>query len=238
VRPLIWQPGGDWQELRDHAVQVWLADYREWDGEAGRCAALLSADELERASRFRAEGRRREYEITRGLLRLLLARYTGKGAAGICLSYGAQGKPALAANEGPHFNVSHSGAYALYGFSRAGPLGVDIERLRAAMPRRDEIARKHFAPGEITELEHLPEAERDAAFFRCWTRKEAFVKARGDGIFAGLHSFEVSLAPGDARLVQLAGEQDASKEWCLAEMPEVPGYAGAAAVRAPTCDWS
>jgi 4'-phosphopantetheinyl transferase len=235
-----WTEPAAFPTLRAGAVHVWLADLGKLLPHRERIAGALAREERERAARFRFDQHRRRFELTRGTLRALLARYTGIPADQIAFSYNVHGKPLLepaAGRPSLHFNTSHSGDFAVFAFTNAGRVGVDIEQVRTGNERWLEIARRFFAPGEADRLESWPEHERALGFFTCWTRKEAFVKARGDGIFAGLSSFEVTAAHGEgARLVRVDGDPDAPNRWWLRSIAAIPGYAAAVAVEANDCE--
>jgi 4'-phosphopantetheinyl transferase len=221
--------------LDAESVHVWLASLPDFRSRLQDIAATLSADELDRARRFRFELHRDRYQLTRGLLRILLGKYLKQAGHEIEFVYGLHGKPALkVTNAEPrlHFNTSHSGDVAVFAVTHLGPVGVDIEQLRPAT-MREEIARKYFAPAEVQELLALPQEQRGRGFFNCWTRKEAFLKARGDGVFGGLSTFQVSLSSRDARLVAINGDVSQAARWTVSELPEVPEYAGAVAVEFP-----
>lgn len=208
---------------------------------------LLSADERERCDRLLSERHRSRYTVGRALLRTLLARYTGVRPDGLAFEYGQYGKPALSG--GPSFNLSHSGSVALYAFAAAGELGVDVElggdaglgggaRRGGANFAKDRIAERFFSPAEVHVLRSLPPADQPRAFLRCWTRKEAFVKARGDGLSLALDSFDVTLAPdAPAALLRTAWSKREPGEWQIEELSDLAGgYVAALAIRAPeTC---
>jgi 4'-phosphopantetheinyl transferase len=168
--------------------------------EATKLEPLLSPDERERASRYRFDHLRESFVITRAALRCLLARYVGGDPAAIRFDYGAKGKPALAG--GIEFSTTHSGDMAAFAIAQGCAVGIDLERVRPVSHMVD-IAARFFSAIEYLELMSLPPAERDAAFFRCWTRKEACVKVTGEGL-SGLHDVprgcvqDLSLAPGYA----------------------------------------
>lgn len=227
---------GDWIEpnefpaLASGEVHVWLAHVPGATSRLQELAAVLSADERERAARFRFEPHRQRSQVARGVLRSLLGRYTGRDARSLSFFYNAHGKPELKDSD-VHFNTSHSGEYAVFALTRLGAIGVDIEEIRRNVDRSDAIAQRHFAPGEQQQLNAVPESERTDAFFQLWTRKEAFVKARGDGLFSGLDQFETVL--NGTRLVSVRGEP--ATNWWMSSLPTVPGYAGAVVVNAPGC---
>jgi 4'-phosphopantetheinyl transferase len=226
----VWSQASEWPVLGDADVHVWLAHLPAAQSHAGELSAVLSPDERERAGRFRFEEHRVRWQLARGLLRVLLGRYAGIEAAALRFTQTEHGKPS-AVGTGIHFNNSHSGDYAAFAFTRAAAVGVDIEQVRDEMQRRDEIARKYFAPGEQLQLNELPEAVRCRAFFDIWARKEAFVKARGDGLFSGLDQFETQIEK--PHLVAIQGAPPVN--WWMSALPEVDGYAGAVAVNAQSC---
>jgi len=231
-----WIEPAEWPAPREHAVHVWLAHLPSVLPALPRLVPMLSDAEMERAAKFHFEVHRERYQLTRGLLRTLLAHYLESKAREIVFAYGEHGKPTLREPVGLCFNASHSGDYAAFAFTRLGETGVDIERVREDLPRREGIALRFFAPGEQAQLELVPEAARARAFYEIWTRKEAFVKARGDGLFSGLDTFEVSLQP--PRLLSIAGDGKAAAQWSMAAFPPVTGYSGAVVVKAPECSCS
>jgi 4'-phosphopantetheinyl transferase len=192
----------------------------------------LEPDERARAQRFRFERDRRRFMATRGILRLLLASYAGIAPGEVRFTYGAHGKPVLAGSasaQSLRFNLSHSRGVTLYAVTHGREIGVDIEFIRD-LPDAEAIARRFFSPAEVTALLGLPDDLRRDAFFRCWTRKEAYIKAQGTGLTASLVRFSVSLVPDQpAQLLQVAGDPDAPSRWSLCDLPAIPGYAAALA---------
>ena len=161
---------------------------------------------------------------------MLFRSYLRVKPATIAFCYGPQGKPALGSDSSLLFNTSHAGDYAAFAVTSVGEVGVDIEVIQREMPRREEIATRYFAAGEQAALRAVPESERNAAFFELWTRKEAFVKARGDGLFSGLETFEVSL--GEPRVVSVKDDAAVAQQWKLFALPNISGCSGAAVVKA------
>lgn len=210
-------------------VHVWQIDL---DVDATPYWALLSQEERERALRFRFARDRDHYTVGRGSLRAILGRYLELAPTGLQFGYGAHGKPELTHPEGAslQFNLSHSHRLGLLAVSAERALGVDVEAVHRDVG--DEgIARRFFSAAEVERLQSLPVEERKAAFFRCWTRKEAYLKARGDGISYGLHHFAVTLAPNeDAALIANTREPAEVTRWTLAAVPVPPGYEAAVAV--------
>lgn len=147
-------------------------------------------------------------------------------------SYGPKGKPALSRPPAPlFFNVSNSGDLAAYAFTFDCEIGVDVEHRRRLL-EIESIAKRFFAPEEVAELMSLSEAERPDGFFNCWTRKEAYIKAVGDGLSVPLDSFRVTLLAGDSpRMVDLDGSAAAAERWNLHAFTPEPDYAGAIAYR-------
>ncbi len=228
-----WTEPQSWPALATGEVHVWLAHLPSARGELEQLTALLTSEERERAARFRTWVLRERWALARAILRSLLARYAGVGAQEIIFQLGAHGKPAFAppGDPGLHFNTSHSGDHAAFAFTRAGEVGVDIEEVRGEMRRHEAIAQRFFTPGERAALASMAEAGRLQAFFEFWTRKEAFVKARGDGVFSGLEKFEVSLR--EPRVLNVTGGEAA--DWWMTKLPELENYAGAVVVKAGAC---
>src|SRR5712671_5474431 len=183
--------------LPEDEVQLWRVDLEAIRAAEPRWQALLSSDESTRASRFHFPVDRQRYVATRALLRMILAGYLVMDPKDVNFSYSKEEKPSLAS---PHngieitFNVSHSGGIALLAFARRKEIGIDVEQVRGDFDV-DAIARRFFSAREQEQLAALPNEERFEAFFRCWTRKEAYIKATGDGLSLPLHQFDVSVAP-------------------------------------------
>jgi len=199
---------------------------------------VLSPDELTRASRYHFLRDRQRFVASRALLRRILASYLATDPICLSFSYSKKEKPSLGAahaDSGVTFNVSHSGGIALLAFSRRREIGVDVEQLRRDSDL-EAIARRFFSTHEQSQLAALPSEERFDAFFRCWTRKEAYIKATGDGLSLPLSQFDVSLAAGEKNAL-LATRPDSSEagRWLLQEVPAGPGYVAALCVRGQ--DW-
>lgn len=183
----------------------------------------LAEDERDRAARFVYAVHRDRYVVGRARLRQILGAETGRDPRDIVFRYGANGKPAI--DGGPAFNLSHSDALAALAISRDGALGIDIEKAR---PIEDMVAQLHFSPTEYAELSRMKPGEWLDGFYRCWTRKEAVIKANGLGLSMPLDSFDVSLAPA-AHLVRIEGDTPAA--WKMVHFTPAPGWAGAIAAR-------
>jgi len=210
-------------------VQIWRVWLSTTDSALGYYRAALCLDELNRAERFRFENLKRSYIVSRGGLRVLLSHYLGCNPREIEFVCGQNGKPALRGMSPVRFNVSHSGDLALYAFTLDCELGVDVERLRE-LDDLESIASRFFCAAEASELLSLRPEDRRSAFFRCWTRKEAYVKAVGDGLSIPLDRFQVTLLPGDpCRFVHVAGDSRAALAWTLHDLELAPEYIGALA---------
>lgn len=185
----------------------------------------LSRDEHARAARFVFDRDRIRYLAGRARLRCILGRYLGLPPEKIVFDYGPYGRPSV---RGIVFNLSHTGDLALLAVTRDVALGVDIETVREIDMG---VADAHFSPSEIEALHALPTVQRTAAFYRCWTRKEAYLKAKGTGLSTALASFTVSLGPDDpARLLFCASGEEG--EWTLHDLAPASEIVGALALRA------
>ena len=194
---------------------------------------VLGPDELTRANRFHFEKDRRYFIAARAGLRKLLGNYLKVDAAEIRLTYNKYGKPSLAESlnkSAISFNLAHSGGLGLYGFSLGRRIGVDLEYVRPEFTGH-EIAQQYFSQREATELERVPLALRNQAFFNCWTRKEAFIKALGLGLSLPLKEFDVSLAPtAPAALLETRWSPQEASRWSLTALDVAAGYVAAVAV--------
>lgn len=226
-----WVPGGLPSRLADGEVHVWKVTLARDSHSVAWLSSLLDDEELARARRFRFERDRDHFITARALLRRCLGRYLDLAPGAVRFVYGLHGKPALVdAGAAVTFNVSHSHGVALFAFSTGRQLGVDVEQIcedRAG----PQIAERFFSLREAATLRSLPAECRTAAFFRCWTRKEAFIKAIGEGLSHPLDRFDVSLAPDEpAALLRVEGDETAPKTWAMYDLPPIPGFASALAV--------
>ena len=214
-------------------VHAWFADLALPPETLNQMRLTLAADERERAARFYFDRDRDRYVAARGILRRLLARYLDTTPERIAFLYGEHGKPALAApweSSGLRFNVSHSHGSALYAFAAGREIGCDIEQHRENV-LADRIAERFFSPSEVSALDSLPAGQRMEGFFNCWTRKEAWIKARSQGLSIPLDSFDVTLAPGEpAILLATRPDPDEAARWTLHALDAPPGFAAAIAV--------
>jgi 4'-phosphopantetheinyl transferase len=206
-------PSLDVPALRDGEVHLWFFPLAVDEGQLVRHFPLLDEEERSRADRFRFENDRAAYIVSHATMRLLLARHRRCAPASIDIVQAVGEKPVLRGGEGPHFSLSHSGGTGLIGIAD-DELGVDVETLRS-LSDRDAIARRFFAAAEVKALAGLAEPERQDAFFACWTRKEAYVKAIGLGLAAPLDAFEVSVDPTSAALLSVERDSQEATAWSL-----------------------
>lgn len=219
--------------LESDEVHVWRSYL---DLAASQIQALyqtLSADERSRAERFYFQQDQHRFIAARGILRAILGRYLRVESNQLRFGYGLYGKPALTGEcggEDLRFNLSHSDGLALYAVTRGREVGVDLERIRADFVD-EQVAKRFFSPEEVSALQALPAHLQKEAFFNCWTRKEAYIKARGEGLSFPLDKFEVSLSPGaPAALVSTLSDPQEATRWSLHHLFPGPGYVGALAV--------
>ncbi len=195
----------------------------------------LATDERARADRFATPQLRHRYVTSRGTLRRLLSRYLSIDARDIVFAYGSHGKPFLASTPTLHFNVSHADDMAIYAIASGSEVGVDIEATTRAVDV-DGIARTAFSPAECDALAIVGSDARHSAFFRIWTRKEAYVKLLGDGLGYPTRTFTVSHHADDDALVDDARDAGAQRRCRVIGLPAPPGFA--AALAAQGRDWS
>ena len=232
----LWSTPPDELTLGQTDVHVWRAALEVEATSVSRMYELLSADERARAERFQFQIDRRHFIVARAQLRMILSRYINIAPAELRFGYTEHGKPILANGNDQSrkikFNLAHSAGIALFAFTRAGEIGVDVERIRPEITG-DDIARRFFSAAEVACLEKIPAPARQAAFFDCWTRKEAFVKAKEIGLSLALDQFDVTLAPGDpAALLRTGWDADEASRWSLKTIDVGPGYVGTVAVEA------
>jgi 4'-phosphopantetheinyl transferase len=219
-------------KLAEKQVDVWHIDVSGLL-EIGRFRNLLSPDEIERANRFHFEKHQRCFTLMRAAMREILGGYTGIPPQDLVFSYGDKGKPELAGQTGSagiRFNLSHSGERALLAVSQGLTLGVDIELVNPEFGGQ-EIAERFFSASEVRHLLSIPVPERAEAFFSCWTRKEAYIKALGDGLSVPLDSFEVAFGPGrKAALLSIRVDPGEVSRWSMYDIETSPGYKAALVV--------
>ena len=209
---------------------------------------LLSDDERARAARFRFDEPRRQFVICRAALRKLLGKFCGAASQAISFRYGSHGKPELlrqalsASVPQIEFNVSHSGTIGLIAFSFGVSIGVDVEEYDPAV-KFLKLAERFFAPLEATELNSLnPEKQLDG-FYRGWTCKEAYIKAKGDGLSLSLASFRVAIDPDQpASLCHVDDQPTEPTNWTTESLDVSVNHAAAVMVGRPNCrialwDW-
>jgi len=207
-------------------VDIWRVLLNE-PATASALGSVLSGDEIARASRFHFEKDRTHFTRCRSALRDILTSYLAISATDIRFEYLSSGKPQLVAEQNPlalQFNVSHSAGMALIAVGGELRLGVDLEKIRGDVDTKS-LAERFFSLRECTGLQSLPDHLRVPGFFACWTRKEAFLKATGDGLSFPLTDFSVTTHPDlDPVLEELRGNPEAGKDWFLADLSVADGY--------------
>ena len=217
-------------DLSSGRIDVWRVHLDEPTFPA---ASFLSPDELNRAQRFHFEKDRLHFIQCRSALRFLLGRYLGLPAADLRFEYQPGGKPELAAQQNPlqlRFNVSHSAQLALIAVGAVHRLGIDIEQERSDVDIA-ALAERYFSARERATLQALPDHLHLTAFFACWTRKESFLKATGDGLWFPLADFSVTAHPDlDPALEEIRGDTQARERWFLADLSVETGYRATLAI--------
>ncbi len=224
--------------LREDEVHVRIASLDCPQSEMKYFENILADDEINRANRFHFRKDRERFVARRGLLRMILSSYLGMPANEIIFTYGCHGKPGLRRQDSRpniEFNLGHSGGTAIYAITQDRAVGVDIESVQAGFPVED-VAKNFFSVAEISAFQALPITLRTEAFFKCWTRKEAFIKALGDGLSFPLSNFDVSLMPGQpARLLHVRGPSEEPSRWYMEDIDSVAGSAAALVFSGPQC---
>ena len=226
-------PAANWLTPTTHPpleadeVHVWLVSLAVSLPTVAALVLQLPSAEQERAARFRNDGARTQFVVTRTALRTILGAYVGCSPLEVEFMHGPQGKPALARWPWLYFNVTHSHEIALIAVTRRGEVGVDVERMR---PFANDLgmAERYFSPRETAVLRTLTGPARSIAFFNAWTRKEAFLKASGKGISYGLDRVEVTLLPEEEpRFLRIDGSEQLAAAWSLRRLTVAADYLGA-----------
>ncbi len=217
--------------LESDEAHVWRVSLDVADANLPHFRRGLSEVERERADRYRVPEPRRHYTVMRAVLRSILSRYLDVDPARLSFATGPDGKPELAAPHGSvQFNVSHSHGLGLCAVARCR-VGVDVEHVGRRTENLADIVKRFFSPAEQVEFLELPAEERRQGFFNGWTRKEAFIKATGRGLFAVLDSFDVSLTPGEPpRITAVRDPTERAACWSLFSLEPGDGYTGALVV--------
>ncbi len=224
--------------LTNHDIDLWCVMLKSRFKNIDKFWQVVSPHERDRACRFHFVRHRERFIICRGLLRILLSFYTGIQPDSQEFTYGKYGKPALRgdlAGNQIHFNVSHSRECILIAITKIAPVGVDVEYVLRNSDHQN-IAKRFFSPAEWENLCCLPHDQRREAFYNCWTRKEAYIKAIGSGLSTPLDSFVVTLTPGlEARILSLNGDPRRASGWSLYHLKPAPDYVAALAIEHQNC---
>jgi len=230
-----WRPPPETLVLGHDEVHVWRTSLDRPPPQIQSFFHDLAADEQAKAARFYFARDREHFIVARGVLRAILGFYLNRTPESLSFCYGSHGKPALVGEsdgDAIRFNVSHSHGVALYAITRDREVGIDLERIRFDLPVA-EIAERFFSKRDVAMLRSLPTEAQHQAFFRCWTHKEAYIKARGEGLSLPLDQFDLSPAPGEPDTA-LGTQQYPSEtsRWSVQDLSPAAGYVAALAVEA------
>jgi len=222
-------------ELGDNELHVWRANLDLADSTVEYLLQLLSSDEIARAARYHFAIDYKRFVAARAGLRIILGGYLTLHPRRIIFSYGPQGKPSLASSPNVtatlNFNLAHSGGLALFAVAYGMQIGIDLEEIRAEFTE-DNLAERFFSTSEVAQLASLPAEMQPQGFFSCWTRKEAFLKAKGVGLSQALDQFSVTVAHQEpARLLETKWDQNEASRWSLESIDLGPHLAAAVAVQ-------
>jgi 4'-phosphopantetheinyl transferase len=236
---LLWNPPPKQRQFTTRDVHLWAAKLDKSGEQVSSLESMLSRDERSRAQQFKFETDRNRFIAGRSLLRTILSSYVPLDPARLSFTYSQGGKPALKdISDTLHFNVAHSKDLILIAVTRACAVGIDVEGIRP-MNDAEDIAARFFSPREAAKLMALPGDERSTAFFNLWARKEAWLKATGDGLSEMLNQVEVSFLPEEpARVLAISGKVEASKRWTLMNLAPAAGFAAAVAAEAKDLQFS
>jgi 4'-phosphopantetheinyl transferase len=224
----MWRRGDARPILGDGELHVWQVRLAVSEDELAELARLLAPDERTRAARFHFERDRHCFVAGRGILRSILGRYLACPPEEISFVYGLKGKPSLPGAV-LQFNLAHSDGLAVMAVTRGGAVGIDLERVRT-LQDFGSIMNSVFTEGEIEAIAALPAMDQLRAFFTCWTRKEAYLNATGDGITVPLQRFSIPVVPGSPTcMVHVDGASQEVTRWSFHELPLGPDYVGTVA---------
>lgn len=243
--PSPWGPAPAERTLGEDDVHVWRASLERDAAGLEDAASTLSREETARARSFVVKEKGDLYTVGRAVLRRILAGYLQVEPRDVEITCSPGGKPCLggrSASRGIRFNVSHTGSLALYAVAMGREVGIDVERVRADLGD-ENLARRFFSPREVESLRALPREVRREGFFACWTRKESYVKAIGEGLAVGLDRFDVTVSPFDPpALLASRWRPDDAARWSFLDLDLGPGHRAALAVegrgwRLSSWDW-
>jgi 4'-phosphopantetheinyl transferase len=233
-----WRRPAKLPTLQGDQVHVWRVPLEFSPADVDWLAQFLSKDESDRAGRFHFASDHNHFIVARAWLRIIIGYYLRVEPADLKFDYSSYGKPSLAKSfaeaTGLNFNLAHSGELAVFAITLGRQIGIDLERMSDKVAC-EEIARRFFSLSEIACLSSLPQAARARAFFNCWTRKEAFIKAKGMGLSLNLDQFDVTLDDEEAALLCTRWDQSEAEQWSLRALDVSSGYVAAVAVEGR--DW-
>ena len=216
-----WEVPPPTKQILENQLHIWRSTLDGSEEERAKLASYLSSEETARAERFVFAKDRDHFVVARGMLRELLGGYLGRRADEVQFETGPIGKPFVRGAE-IKFNLSHSHGLGVYAFTVGREVGIDTEKVRPEFAGMD-IAERYFSKAEQEELRQVAPARQSEAFFLCWTRKEAYVKAHGKGLQIPLDSFDMSMAPGERIRLRSAD----SERWTVWSFKPVNGFVGA-----------
>ena len=224
-----WRSAQAWEPAPDDVIDVWRFELEVQDDDW----AILTPDETQTANRIVVEEKRNRKASARAQLRRILARYLGTPPQDVRFTYGEHGKPTLAEHDEPRFNLSHSESKGLAAVSRGARIGVDLELAREGR-EFTEIADRFFSQAESAALRALPPEARPAAFYRAWTRKEAYLKAWGTGLSFPSNRFTLDyVGEGPGNLLSTEMPEDDVSRWHFKDVELGPAYTGAICLEGP-----
>ena len=234
----LWQLSQGPEVIHKNEIHIWRACLDQPPPVFHLLSQTLSSDERVRSERYYFERDQKRFITGRGILRMILSSYLRTKPGNIKFRYCSHGKPkldeAIRINH-LNFNVSHSAGLAIYAVVSEKAIGVDVEKIRP-VPEAEQIALDLFSHWECEIFHLLPETAKLEAFFNCWTRKEAYLKARGGGLALALDQFAVSFIPGEAaRLLRVGEDLQETTCWSISAFKPAPGYVAALAVQG--CGW-
>ncbi len=230
---MMWHTAPYKMQILEAEVHVWRCSLDLTVSQVDRMMSYLSSEEVKRADHFHFQKDRKRYIVSHGILREIINRYTAKNPACLSFVHNAFGKPFLSLvdnNTGLSFNLSHSHDMVVYAFTLKRQIGIDVEFVRLDLDK-DSIAEYSFSSREVVQLQSLPDELQTKGFYNCWTRKEAFIKAKGGGMSIPLDRFDISLVPGQpVCLLRTQWDNNEANRWSLHDLNVGKDYAAAVAV--------
>jgi len=238
TKHIIWKQPTQNLSLAPNQIHIWRMFLNQPTEKTQQLSQILSPEENNKANRFYFEKDRHKFILSRGTLRTILSQYLNFPPQNLKFTYSKQGKPTLLTETPIYFNLSHSHEITLYAITLNREIGIDLEFLRP-ITEAENIVKNYFSNKESALFNTISSDQKPEAFFNAWTRKEAYLKATGQGLSQPLKEVEVNFTPGEpAKLLSIKGDTQKASEWTLKHLIPHPNYIACVAISAQNLEYS